>query len=158
MLAPILVLYFASSTPVPSLPPGKGKVVVQRTCVNCHALKVVTSKRASRKQWSALVDQMVSRGAELEDEDIETVVDYLAKNFGLNKAPASATQRAEQIVNVNQAKAAELAARLNLSSEQADAMVAYRQKNGKFKDWHDLAKVPGIQASDIESKKDKLQF
>jgi len=101
---------------------------------------------------------MVSRGAELEDEDIETVVDYLAKNFGLNKAPASATQRAEQIVNVNQAKAAELAARLNLSSEQADAMVAYRQKNGKFKDWHDLAKVPGIQASDIESKKDKLQF
>jgi competence protein ComEA len=157
MLAPILVLYFASSTAVRSLPPGKGKVLVQRTCVNCHALKVVTSKRASREQWSALIDQMVSRGAELEDEDIEIVVNYLAKNFGPNKAPASALS-AEQIVNVNQANAAKLATVLNLLSEQADAIVVYRQKNGKFKDWRDLAKVPGIHASDIESKKDRLQF
>jgi competence protein ComEA len=62
------------------------------------------------------------------------------------------------MVNVNQATAAELAAVLNLSSEQGQAIVAYREKKGKFKDWHDLVGVPGVQASDIESKKDKLQF
>jgi len=155
MLASVLVLYLAASTAVRPLPPGKGKNIVQRACSHCHALKVVTSKRATRDQWAALVDQMVSRGAELDDDEIDVVVDYLAKNFAAAKTPASS---AEHIVNVNQATAAELAAVLNLSSGQSQAIVAYRDKNGKFKDWHDLASVPGVQASAIESKKDKLQF
>ena len=158
MLAPVLVLYLAASTAVRPLPPGKGKAIVARTCVGCHALKVVTSKRATKEQWSALVDQMVSRGAELDDDEIDVVVDYLAKNFAAAKTSASSANSAEHIVNVNQATAAELAAVLSLSSVQSQAIVAYRDKNGKFKDWHDLASVPGVQASDIESKKDKLQF
>ena len=158
MLAPVLVLYLAASTAVRPLPPGKGKTIVQRACSHCHALKVVTSKRATKDQWSALVDQMVSRGAELDDDEIDVVVDYLAKNFAAAKTSASSANSAEHMVNVNQATAAELAAVLNLSSEQSQAIVVYRDKKGKFKDWHDLVSVPGIQASDIESKKDKLQF
>jgi competence protein ComEA len=157
MLAPVLVLYFAATTAVRPLPPGRGKAIVQRNCSHCHALKVVTSKRATKDQWSALVDQMVSRGADLNDDEIDIVVEYLAKNFAA-KASASGSNSAEQMVNVNQATAAELTAVLNLSSEQSQAIVAYRDKKGKFKDWHDLASVPGVQASDIESKKDKLQF
>jgi competence protein ComEA len=157
MLASVLVLYLAASTTIHSLPPGKGKAIVQRTCSHCHALKVVTSKRATKDQWSALVDQMVSRGADLNDDEIDLVIDYLAKNFAA-KASASATNSAEQMVNVNQATAHELAAVLNLSSEQSHAIVAYRDKNGKFKDWRDLASVPGVQASAIESKKDRLRF
>ena len=70
--------------------PGKGKAIVQRDCAGCHALKVITSKRATKEQWSTLVDQMVSRGADVPDEEIETVVDYLAKNFGTDqKHPAA---------------------------------------------------------------------
>ena len=83
------LVYLALAANVPSLPPGKGKAIVQRDCVGCHALKVVTSKRATREQWSALVDQMVSRGADVPDEEIETVVDYLNKNFGTKKAPTA---------------------------------------------------------------------
>jgi|SRR5438034_4385064 competence protein ComEA len=158
MLASVLVLYLVASAAVHPLPPGKGKAIVQRTCSHCHALKVVTSKRATKDQWSALVDQMVSRGADLSDDEIDIVVDYLAKNFGAAKTSPPSSQTAEQMVNVNQASAAELAALLNLSSEQSQAIVAYRDKNGKFNDWHDLASVPGVQASAIESKKDKLQF
>jgi competence protein ComEA len=157
MLAPVLVLYLAATTAVRPLPPGRGKAIVQRNCSHCHALKVVTSKRATKDQWSALVDQMVSRGADLNDDEIDIVVEYLAKNFAA-KASASGSTSAEQMVNVNQATAAELAAVLNLSSEQSQAIIAYRDKKGKFKDWHDLVSVPGVQASDIESKKDKLQF
>lgn len=158
MLAPVLVLYLAASTAVRPLPAGKGKAIVQRSCSHCHALKVVTSKRATKDQWSALVDQMVSRGADLDDDEIDVVVDYLAKNFPAVKASPAAAKSAEQMVNVNQATAAELAAVLNLSSEQGQALVAYRDKNGKFKDWHDLASVPGVPASAIESKKDEIQF
>jgi hypothetical protein len=75
-------LYLAFAANAHSLPPGKGKTIVQRECVGCHVLKVVTSKRASKEQWSALVDQMISRGADVPDEEIETVVDYLTRNFG----------------------------------------------------------------------------
>lgn len=81
------LVYLAFAANVPSLPPGKGKAIVQRDCVGCHAIKVITSKRASRDQWSTLVDQMVSRGADVPDEEIETVVEYLNKNFGTSKKP-----------------------------------------------------------------------
>ena len=74
------LVYLAFAANVASLPPGKGKAIVQRDCKGCHALKVITSKRASREQWSTLVDQMVSRGADVPDEEIETVVDYLIEN------------------------------------------------------------------------------
>lgn len=83
------LVYLTFAANAPSLPPGKGKAIVQRDCAGCHALKVITSKRASREQWSTLVDQMVSRGADVPDEEIETVVDYLARNFGTaRKQPA----------------------------------------------------------------------
>jgi competence ComEA-like helix-hairpin-helix protein len=158
MLASVLVLYLAASTAARPLPPGKGKALVQRTCVQCHALKVVTSKRATKEQWSALVDQMVSRGADLNDDEIEVVVNYLSKNFPLGKSASGPGKSVEQMVNVNQASASELAAVLHLSPDQGHAIVAYRDKNGKFKDWHDLAGIPGIQSGDIEARKDKLQF
>jgi hypothetical protein len=84
------VFYLAFAANLSSLPPGKGKAIVQRDCAGCHALKVITSKRATREQWSALVDQMVSRGADVPDEEIETVVEYLNKNFGTaKKSPAA---------------------------------------------------------------------
>jgi competence ComEA-like helix-hairpin-helix protein len=167
MLASVLVLYLATSAPAgkaPALPPGKGKAIVARTCKNCHALKVVTSKRATKEQWSALVDQMVSRGADLSDDEIDVVVDYLAKNFALKGAPEAPagknflSQQDIESINVNQATANELAAVLHLPLEQSRALVAYRDAHGNFKSWHELASIPGVHARDIEAQKDRLRF
>jgi competence ComEA-like helix-hairpin-helix protein len=154
------VLYLAFASNAPALPPGKGKAIVQRDCAGCHALKVVTSKRASKEQWAALVDQMVSRGADVPDEEIETVVDYLAENFNPSKAPPAAgkNHHPSQSVNVNKASAAQLASALGLSGKESAAIVLYRQQNGSFKEWHDLTKVPGIETTKIEQKKDRLAF
>jgi len=101
------VFLLAALPKVTTLPPGKGKAIVQRTCISCHALKVVNAKRASKEQWSALVDQMISRGADLEDDEVEIVVDYLARNFGTTKGPASTKNNHSQTgpVNGNNAKA-----------------------------------------------------
>ena len=155
----LTTLFFAVSISSPALPPGEGKPIVERMCGSCHALKVVTSKRASPEQWSQLVDQMVSRGAEGTDEEIETVVDYLSKNFGLDSPPPAAEKEASaQPVNVNQATAAELSADLGLSADESAAIVTYREQNGKFKEWRDLTKVPGVDASKIEKNKDRLVF
>jgi mono/diheme cytochrome c family protein len=103
------LLLFAAPSNVTTLPPGEGKAIVQRTCVSCHALKVVTAKKASKEEWSVLVDQMVSRGADLNDDEIEIVVDYLAKNFGTAKAPAGTKDNHPQDgpVNGNKVRAAQ---------------------------------------------------
>ncbi|HEX3738111.1 MAG TPA: helix-hairpin-helix domain-containing protein [Terriglobales bacterium] len=154
----LTVLLFAVSATSPALPPGEGKPIVERMCSSCHALKVVTSKRASPEQWAQLVDQMVSRGAEGTDEEIETVVEYLSKNFGLDTPPPASEKPVTSSVHVNQATAAELSAALDLPSAQGEAIVSYREQNGKFKDWHDLTKVPGVDASKIEANKDHLIF
>jgi mono/diheme cytochrome c family protein len=63
------------------LPDGEGKAIVQTMCTGCHNLKTVTSKHATKEQWNMIVQQMVSRGADGTDEEIETVINYLAKNF-----------------------------------------------------------------------------
>jgi competence protein ComEA len=167
-LTTIFVAVSASSS---ALPPGEGKPIVERMCSSCHTLKVVTSKRASPEQWGQLVDQMVSRGAEGTDEEVETVVEYLSKNFGLDSPPPSAEEAkaaneekkekehaATQPVHVNQATAAELCAALGLSSTNGAAIVSFREQNGNFKDWRDLTKVPGIDAGKIEANKDRLVF
>jgi competence protein ComEA len=151
----------AVSTGSPALPPGEGKAIVERMCSSCHALKVVTSKRASPEQWSQLVDQMVSRGAEGTDEEVQTVVEYLSKYFGLDSPPPAAEKEhaaTAQPVHVNQATAAELSSAIGLSSDEAAAIVAYREQKGKFKEWRDLTKVPGVEASKIENNKDRLVF
>src|ERR1700682_5180631 len=95
------VFLLAASANSAALPPGKGKAIVQRTCISCHALKVVTAQRASKEQWSVLVDQMISRGADLNDDEIEIVVDYLATNFGVTKATASTKNHHSQNGPVN---------------------------------------------------------
>jgi competence ComEA-like helix-hairpin-helix protein len=107
-----------------------------------------------------LVDQMVVRGAEGTDKEVESVVNYLAKNFGPTTGAPSAAKSHDRnhAVNVNQATSAELSSSLGLSPEEAASIVAYRQQNGKFKEWRDLTKIPGIQASKIENKKDHLLF
>jgi competence ComEA-like helix-hairpin-helix protein len=144
-----------------TLPPGKAKAIVARECKNCHALKVVTSKRATKEQWSALVDQMVSRGADVPDEEIENVVDYLAKNFGDTKKLASDAARSTrrvQVINVNRATATQLVAALGLSTQESAAIVSYRKANGPFKDWQEVTKVPGVETEKIARYKDRLAF
>lgn len=158
------LIWLAASLSTPDLPPGDGRAIVQRACVGCHALKVVTSKRATPQQWSTLVDQMISRGAEVEDDEIEALVAYLSKNFPPNakadEAPAdhNPPDDAAKEINVNHATAAELAAGLELSAKDAGAIVAYREQNGDFKTIADLAKVPGIDTKKITSSKVKIRF
>ena len=61
------------------LPPGGAKALVKQTCgTSCHAIEVVTSQRMSRQQWNAIVQNMVARGAQASDAQVQAIVDYLA--------------------------------------------------------------------------------
>jgi competence protein ComEA len=123
------------------------KALLERTCTKCHSMDSVQGLHNSKEQWSAVVDDMVSRGAEASDTEIEQIVDYLTKTQGVVKK-----------VNVNKAAAAEIAGVLEIPAGSASAIVAYREKNGNFKSIDDLKKVPGLDAKAIDSKKDRLDF
>jgi competence ComEA-like helix-hairpin-helix protein len=143
----------------PSMPDGAGKPIIQKQCVMCHTLSVVTSKHASHDEWDQVVNQMVSRGAELTDEEVDTVVAYLAKNYGpLDKAASSTTattagaaestatpeaSAAATPVNINKASAQDLETTLGFTKAESEMIVQYRAQHGDFKTWKDVAAVPG---------------
>jgi hypothetical protein len=81
--------------PIDPLPNGAAKPIVQKACSTCHALTIITTRRASQAEWAKTVDDMVNRGAELSDDDIDKVVDYLSTNFkpidSNSKQPAANT-------------------------------------------------------------------
>lgn len=173
------------ATSTDTLPDGAGKPVVLKQCVMCHSLSVVTSKRASHTEWEQVVNQMVSRGADLSDDEIDTVIEYLSSHYGpldqkatpsassspgaassdASAAPASADASASPAaattstpVNVNKASAQDLETSLGLAKADAEAVVRYREQNGDFKTWHDVAAVPGVSAAKIEEVQKRITF
>jgi len=65
------------------LPAGGAKTLVEKTCgTTCHSVEVVTSQRMNEKEWSAVVQSMVARGAPASDAEVKVLVDYLVKTLG----------------------------------------------------------------------------
>jgi competence ComEA-like helix-hairpin-helix protein len=82
------------------------------------------------------------------DADYATVLDYLSTCLG----PVS------KKVNINKAAACELTRMLEFSNEQADTIVAYREKNGSFKDLDGVKKAEGLTPAVLDAKKDIVTF
>jgi len=135
-----LLLLFIGLTQ--NLPDGPGKDALLKLCQDCHELDVVIQDNRTKDGWTKTIAKMIDRGAEGTDEQFEAIVNYLTKNFGR--------------INVNNAPAAEIASYLGYSAKEAGAIVAYREKNGAFKDWRDLKKVEGLDPAKVEAKKDKI--
>jgi mono/diheme cytochrome c family protein len=81
VIVPFLAFAY-TLTRAQDLPEGKGKDLLQQICTDCHGLDVITSQRATKDGWASIVDSMVSRGANGTKEQLDTIIDYLAKNFG----------------------------------------------------------------------------
>lgn len=64
------------------LPQGPGKDILENNCEECHGPERIVEKAWTKDKWRATVKDMVSRGAELKPEEIDTLVDYLATYFG----------------------------------------------------------------------------
>ena len=128
-----------------NLPEGKGKAQFTRICGECHAVEIVVRKTNTEDGWAAIVDDMVSRGAQGTDDDFSLVVKYLAAHF----APK---------VKINTADANELSTILGVSPEDAAALVKCRESAGHFKEWRDLEKVPHIDIKKLEQQRDRIDF
>src|ERR1700680_5068497 len=72
----------AQNAAIENLPDAKGKAVVEKVCSVCHEPTAVEKYRKSKEDWQAVIDDMVTRGADATDQEFDTVIDYLAKCFG----------------------------------------------------------------------------
>jgi competence ComEA-like helix-hairpin-helix protein len=91
-----------------------------------------------------MVSDMAARGATASDEELSAVVQYLTEFFGK--------------INVNAAPAKDLEQFLGIEEKEAQAIVDYREKVGKFKDLEQLKKVPGVRGEQLQEKQRLIAF
>ena len=77
----------APATPAPAkvvveLPEGEGKAIATENCQECHKLTNLTKAHKSLDDWKDTVQLMIDRGANIQPDQVDTLVQYLAKNFG----------------------------------------------------------------------------
>jgi DNA uptake protein ComE-like DNA-binding protein len=99
------------------LPPGDGRERVARICSNCHDLKGTLQLRQNKAAWEAVVLDMGARGAQIELDDIDPIVSYLAAAFGPDAPP---------FVDVNTDPAERLTKIPGITPAAADALIAAR--------------------------------
>jgi len=68
--------------PPSALPPGDGRDIVAATCSQCHSLTAITHLREGRNAWRHQIFDMVQRGAQVQPDELDTMLTYLVANFG----------------------------------------------------------------------------
>ena len=91
-------------------------------------------------------DRVISAGIQ-SDDDFTIVLDYLSTQFA---------GEAARPINVNNAPQIDLESVAGLLRSEARAVIQFREKNGPFKSLDDLKKVPGLDFSKIDSRRDFL--
>jgi cytochrome c5 len=64
-----------------TLPGGPGRDLVEARCTACHDLERVAMIKRQKKDWPALVANMVGRGAVATPEEAQAITSYLTINF-----------------------------------------------------------------------------
>jgi mono/diheme cytochrome c family protein len=77
------------------------RAVVQKVCgATCHALERATVTPRSRAQWEDVISKMISMGAKGTDEELATVLNYLATNYGRDTSAVQGKRPAGRPVGV----------------------------------------------------------
>lgn len=121
------------------------KALFEMTCSACHTTSTATSARRTKDQWKSVIGEMIDQqGAAIPDDAVPPILEYLTATYGQ--------------VKINTAPAAEIAQILGLTDAEAGAIVKARQAKGKFENFDELAKVPGVDAKKLEKNRDAIAF
>ena len=126
------------------LPAGEGLETVIRICGDCHGVEKIPSPRRSRAEWQDLVEEMAARNGVATPDEIHTIVQYVVANFGR--------------VNVNRSSEGDLVEIVRLTASEASAIVEFRRRAGDYHTLDDLRKVPGLDFTRIQERKDRIGF
>ena len=61
-----------------------GEALLKRACTSCHAIDKVNTARFTADRWRVVTVDMRERGAKLEDEELERLVEWLGRTKGTN--------------------------------------------------------------------------
>jgi hypothetical protein len=70
------------------LPPGEGRVILDRACGGCHRAAAVGGYHyATRAQYAEVVARMIAMGAPVSEQETPVLTDYLFDNLAAKPAP-----------------------------------------------------------------------
>lgn len=132
------------------LPEGPAKEYVTRICLQCHEPAQLLSQKRTESDWKTTVARMALKGVPGTPEQFEAITSYMAKNFPKTEDSTK--------INMNKAKAEEIVAAIGLTPAEANALVAYREKHGDYREWGEMLVVYGVDGRKLEAAKDKMSF
>jgi hypothetical protein len=89
----MLAIVSLSAAQAPAEPPaGPGLDLIKRSCVNCHDIYMITSKRKTPDEWAETMEIMAARGAEVTPEEMQVIEEYLSQNFSKLATDSAAAQ------------------------------------------------------------------
>ena len=137
----------APDAPAFTMPSGAGKETFESVCSLCHNPIAVVGKHFTKAQWEAKITEMLQEEPDVTAEERAAIVGYL-----------SATFKPGGKIYVNIIPAKDLATALDLTIDQATAIVRERGQRGAFKTLDDLKSVPGLDARKLEAVRARLTF
>ena len=129
------------------MPPGAGKDTFESVCSLCHAPIAVVGKQFTKAQWEAKVIEMLQEEPDVTADERAAIVEYLTTTF----KPGGK-------IYVNVIPAKDLATALDVTIDEATAIVHQREQRGAFKTLDDLKSVPGLDARKLEAVRARLMF
>ena len=63
---------------------AEGEALLKRACTSCHGIERVNGARFAPDRWRVVTVDMRERGARLEDEELERLVEWLGRVKGTN--------------------------------------------------------------------------
>jgi len=119
--------------------------VFANVCGKCHPKERAVAMRRTRTQWEEVITTMITtRNAQISDEDFDTVLGYLSREYGR--------------VNVNRAAAPDIVEVLHVPEKVGATIVQYRKEHGPFEDFDGLVKVPGVEREQLEPLREAILF
>ena len=140
-------------TAAPVMPDGPGKQFILVQCTACHQPDHFTKYHHTAEEWQVIIARMGTRLPGATKPDLDLVLQYFVTNYPKAEVPVDANK-----VNMNKASAAEIAARLDLTASEAEAIVHYRETHGDFKEWRDMLIIYGVDGKKIQARQERMAF
>lgn len=115
-------------------PAGTGAETLRARCLTCHGTDLIAQQRLSRDGWSREIDRMAGWGAAVDAADRERLLDYLAANFGVRRAPRDAGAAIDTGATVLQARCLVCHDRRLIEQQRLDA-AGWRREVNKMIGW-----------------------
>lgn len=103
-------------------------------------ITIPTLKQVKRKQLSKITD-----GDNFQDKTTDN-----------ENTDSSERESQDTLININTASVGELTSLSGIGQNRADAIIEYRQSNGKFQSIEDIMKIPGIKQGIFNKIKNKI--